>query len=206
MFEHVKKDYKNVSVEAINIFLDLCGVCLGKKKTRRRELTVRPLVFSAFNDRTQVDLIDFQSSPDRAFRWIMVVQGHLTKFSAVLVAENILPIFLEFGAPTVLQSDNSREFANAVVESLCRIWQGMKIVHGKPRHSQSQGSVERANQDIQNMLNAWMLTHRTNKWAEGQKWVANTKNRASTRGRGGVRTRRCSVCRCARAFRHSYRR
>jgi len=32
----------------------------------------------------------------------------------------------------------------------------LKIVHGKPRHSQSQGSVERANQDIENMLATWL--------------------------------------------------
>lgn len=193
MFEEVKKDYKNVSVEAINIFLELCGACLGKKKTKRRGLTVKPMVFNAFNDRTQVDLIDFQSSPDGQFRFIMVVQDHLTKFvhlralsqkTAVAVAESLLPIFLEFGAPVVLQSDNGREFANAVVEALCDIWPGMKIVHGKPRHSQSQGSVERANQDIQNMLNAWMITNRTNKWAEGLKWVASSKNRAVHEGTG----------------------
>jgi len=36
------------------------------------------------------------------------------------------------------------------------MWDGVKIVHGKPRHSQTQGSIERANQDIQNLLRAWM--------------------------------------------------
>jgi len=36
------------------------------------------------------------------------------------------------------------------------MWNNLKIVHGKSRHSQSQGSVERANQDIQNILTTWM--------------------------------------------------
>ena len=57
----------------------------------------------------------------------------------------LLDIFTIFGAPSILQSDNGREFSNRVKEELCSMWSGLKIVHGKPRHSQSQGSVERAN-------------------------------------------------------------
>lgn len=66
MHDLSKLQYKNVSVEAMNIFLKLCGVDLGKKKTKWRRLTVNPMVFNAFNDndQTQVDLLDFQSSPD----------------------------------------------------------------------------------------------------------------------------------------------
>ena len=32
------------------------------------------------------------------------------------------------------------------------MWEGSKIVHGKPRHSQSQGSEERANEDTDDIL------------------------------------------------------
>jgi len=32
------------------------------------------------------------------------------------------------------------------------MWRDWKIVHGKPRHFQSQHSVERANQNVENML------------------------------------------------------
>ncbi|XP_008183200.1 SCAN domain-containing protein 3-like [Acyrthosiphon pisum] len=63
-----------------------------------------------------------------------------------------LDIFTLLGAPTILQSDNGREFLNQIVFNLRNVWPELKIVHGKSRHSQSQGSVERANQDIENML------------------------------------------------------
>ncbi|XP_055944438.1 uncharacterized protein LOC129975400 [Argiope bruennichi] len=43
-------------------------------------------------------------------------------------------------------------------------------------HSQTQGSVERANQDIQNMLTAWMNDNNTNKWSEGLPFVQFAKN------------------------------
>ncbi|CAJ0914300.1 unnamed protein product, partial [Mesorhabditis belari] len=49
-------------------------------------------------------------------------------------------------------SDNGREFANKMVKELVNRWSGCQIVHGRPRHSQSQGSVERANQDVERIL------------------------------------------------------
>eukprot|EP00102_Acyrthosiphon_pisum_P012445 XP_008181594.1 PREDICTED: uncharacterized protein LOC100572009 [Acyrthosiphon pisum] len=54
----------------------------------------------------------------------------------------------------------------------------MKIVHGKARHSQSQGSVERANQDIESMIATWMETNKTTKWSESLRFVQAMKNGA----------------------------
>uniref|UniRef100_A0A6P7GY04 Uncharacterized protein LOC114347864 n=1 Tax=Diabrotica virgifera virgifera TaxID=50390 RepID=A0A6P7GY04_DIAVI len=117
----------------------------------------------------------------------MVYQYHLTKFvilrplrskTADEVCENIVDIFTLFGAPSILQSDNGREFANKVINSLQNVWPNFRIVHGKPRHSQSQGSVERANQDIENMITTWMQDHKTSLWSDGLKYVQLMKNSA----------------------------
>ncbi|GFQ84750.1 KRAB-A domain-containing protein 2 [Trichonephila clavata] len=94
----------------------------------------------------------------------MVYHDHLTKFvilksltskRAEEVAYNLVVIFTLLGVPSILQSDNGKEFANNVVTSLKKFWPTLKIVHRKPRHSQNQGSVERANQYIENMLCTW---------------------------------------------------
>ncbi|XP_031352272.1 KRAB-A domain-containing protein 2-like [Photinus pyralis] len=58
------------------------------------------------------------------------------------------------------------------------MWTDLKIVYGKPRHSQSQGSVERANQDIENMLSSWLENNERNKWSEGLRFIQFAKNRA----------------------------
>ena len=60
------------------------------------------------------------------------------------------------------------------------MWDGLKIVHGKPRHSQSQGSVERANSDIEKtyMLSSWLAENSTTKWADGLRFVQARKNNA----------------------------
>lgn len=176
MLKEIKLKYKNITYETITIYLSLCRSCEMKKGTPKKGLVVRPILSSELNSRCQVDLVDMQSSPDNEFKFIMVYQDHMTKFvhlkalkskTAVEVAHHLLDIFLLCGAPSILQSDKGREFANKIIVELCSMWTDVKIVHGKPRHSQSQGSVERANQDVQNMINAWMLSNNSDKWSEG---------------------------------------
>ena len=56
------------------------------------------------------------------------------------------------------------------------LWPDCKIVRGKPCHSQSQGSVERANQDIESILACWMKDKLSNKWSESLRFVQWMKN------------------------------
>ena len=92
---------------------------------------------------------------------------------AAEVAYHLLDIFCIFGAPAIRTCDNGREFANSIITELAAMWNGLKIVHGKPRHSQSQGSVERANRDIEDC---------TSKCSEGLHFVQVRKNNALHHG------------------------
>ena len=49
-------------------------------------------------------------------------------------------------------------------------------MHGKPRHSQSQGSVERCNQDVESILACFRKDNNTNKWSECLSFVQWKKN------------------------------
>ena len=80
------------------------------------------------------------------------------------------------GAPRILQSDNGREFTASVIGELKSMWSDLVMVHGKPRHPQSQGSVERLNCDIKDMLVAWLAEHNSTDWAVGLKFVQFMKN------------------------------
>ena len=62
------------------------------------------------------------------------------------------------------------------------MWPGLQIVHGRPRHPQSQGSVERSNGDIQDMLNAWMDENKSRRWSIGCSFVQFQKNTALNSG------------------------
>jgi hypothetical protein len=167
---------------AIETFLSICAICNSKKESNRK-LVIKPIVSKDFNERGRVDLVDFQSLPDGKYKWILNYQNHHTKFvflfplgskRAVEVASNLLTIFLTFGAPKFLQSDNGREFINSVINKIKEFWPERIIVHGRPRHPQSQGSIERRNQDFENMLRAW--NNKSKKWSVGLKFVQFQKN------------------------------
>ncbi|XP_060845125.1 KRAB-A domain-containing protein 2-like [Rhopalosiphum padi] len=118
-------------------------------------------------------------------QWILNYQDHSTKFlslrpleskRAIEVARNLFSLFLTFGAPKILQSDNGRKFVNTIITELKTLWPDCVIVHGRPRHPQSQGSIERSNQDIENMLRAWVVDNNSKKWSIGLEFVQFQKN------------------------------
>jgi len=138
-----------------------------------------------------MDLIDFRSMPDGRYNWIMNVQDHYTKFcmlqpleqkTAVGVAKVLSQLFGLFKAPQILQSDNGKEFRNGVVVSLKLLWPNLKIVHGRARNPQTQGSIERSNGDVQNVLGSWMRSNKSTSWAIGLPVVNSIKNMKHNRG------------------------
>ncbi|XP_060854887.1 KRAB-A domain-containing protein 2-like [Metopolophium dirhodum] len=186
MMSELSRKNKNITRCDVEVFLQLCEPCQQKQKGVKKGVVVKPIISPEFNSRC-VDLIDFQSHPDGKYKFILVYQDHLTKFiilkpleykRAEEVAFNLIDIFTLIGAPSILQSDNGREFSNNIVSNLKDMWPELKIVHGKPRHSQSQGSVERANQDVENMLTTWMQTEKNSHWSQGLRFIQLMKNRA----------------------------
>jgi len=81
----------------------------AKKKSKKKGIVVKPMVFEDFNSRCQIDLIDFQSQSDAGYKFILVNQDHLTKFCILRPLKYkrveqiayllLLDIFCLFGAP-----------------------------------------------------------------------------------------------------------
>jgi len=72
---------------AIETFLSVCATCNSKKGVNRK-LIIKPIVSKDFNERDQVDLVDFQSLPDGKFKWILNYQDHHTTFISLLPLES----------------------------------------------------------------------------------------------------------------------
>ena len=186
MHKEITRKYANITIWTLGIFKSFCLECQKKKKKPKATgIVVRPILSEDFLSRGQVDLIDMQSMPANGHKWIMVYQDHLTKFCvlralsskrAAGVAIELLDIFLLFGAPAILQSDNGYEFTAEVIKELAVMWPGMKLVRGQPRYPQSQGSVERANGDIKDMLTAWLADNTIADWTMGIHFVQFQKN------------------------------
>ncbi len=64
----------------------------------------------------------------------------------------------------------------ALLEEIRILWPDLSIVHGRPRHSQSQGSVERANQDVENKITVWCRENNTTQWSRALPFVQLAKN------------------------------
>nr|XP_022909519.1 uncharacterized protein LOC111420713 [Onthophagus taurus] len=61
LFELKNKFY--IPRPAVEMFVSLCKMCNTKKSQQQRNIVVRPITTQDFNLRSQVDLIDFQSTP-----------------------------------------------------------------------------------------------------------------------------------------------
>ncbi|XP_049742807.1 SCAN domain-containing protein 3 [Elephas maximus indicus] len=183
MEKELQAKYKNITKEVIMLYLTLCKPCQQKNSKPKKILTSQPI--KEVNSRCQVDLIDMQLNPDGEYKFIMHYQDLHTKLSFLRslkskspkeVAHALLDIFTIIGAPSVLQSDNGREFSSQIVSELNNIWPELKIVHGNPWTCQSQNSMEKANVDIQNRIISWMQANNSSHWAEFLWFIQMTQN------------------------------
>ena len=157
----------------------MCPECqLQKSKKSLKSTVTKPIRSSDFASRGQVDLIDMQTSRamNEPYNFLLVYQDHLTKFivlrplkrkTAAEVTSILLDIFCLIGPPHILQSDNGKEFKNIDLAKMIReLWPGCKTVNGRPRHPQSQGSVERVNKEIKKVLGALMRKNNDPCWVK----------------------------------------
>ena len=96
--------------------------------------------------------------------------------AATAVAWELFQIFMDKGCPLILQHDNGREFVNKVIVRLKQLWPACMIIRGRARHPQTQGSIERANKDVKEMIGKWMVKHGSTRWSIGIHEVSFDKN------------------------------
>jgi len=158
----VKREYYGVTRGYVEQFCTSCPTC-QKAAPNTVKAPLKPIVETEFLNRIQVDLIDMRQSPDRGYNHICHVMDHYTKFHIIYplktktaqeVAFSLEERVLAYmGTPRIFHSDNGREFVNQVLRALFEKWGGDTIfVNGRPRHSQSQGLVERGNRTIEEKL------------------------------------------------------
>ena len=164
VMDFVKRNYYGISRSVIQKFTSLCPTCQRSAPQTSRP-PLRPIIADGFLHRIQVDLIDMRNCPDTEFKYICHMMDHFSKFhvlfplktkSADEVATGMEERFLSyFGVPKIFHSDNGREFVNSIVTELFERWGGnVCLIRGRPRHSQSQGLVERGNQTVEKKIGA----------------------------------------------------
>ena len=163
-YSEVRKMVNNVKIKHVKIYVSLCFYCQNiKNKNKRNKEGIRiksPIISKRFNQRAQIDLIDIKCLGMGDWRYVLNYQDNLTKFCILKPLsdkKNIVPLIMEifnlFGAPKILHSDNGGEFrGKQFLEYFKRFWPEITLVRGKPYNPRSQGSVERANGHVKNMI------------------------------------------------------
>ncbi len=106
----------------------------------------------------------------------------LTSKRAVEVAAYLFDLFHFLGSPpTILQSDNGKEFCASVIKELVIMWPSVKIINGRPHHPQSQGLVEKANGILQQKLGKWRESMGRNDWSYGFRIIILSMNQSYCR-------------------------
>ncbi|XP_068205412.1 KRAB-A domain-containing protein 2-like [Palaemon carinicauda] len=125
-YKEVYEQYGNIQRSIVSLYIVHCERCVEKRgrKETAAGVVVRPLSVRDINEIGQVDLVDMQTMKDGNYRFILHYMEYLTKFhvirplkskTAAEVTNELLFIFLDIGAPHILQSDNGREFTAEVI-------------------------------------------------------------------------------------------
>ncbi|CAG8855262.1 19807_t:CDS:1, partial [Gigaspora margarita] len=113
---------------------------------------------------------------DNKYRYICHAKDHFSKFCwsspltskrAEEVAIALFNIFIIFGPPVILHTDNGKEFTASIIRQLISLWPGIRIINGRPRHPESQGSIEKANDSLERKLSKWMEDEKSTNWTQG---------------------------------------
>ena len=171
----VSRRYSGIPQAITELYIKQCTLC-STHKSKYKQSPSRPIVSTNFLTRVQVDLTYMGSIPDGGYKWICHARDHFTKFSWTSplkskrpseVAKTLYNIFIVFGAPLILQTDNGTEFTSSIIAELMSLWPLTKIIRGRPRHPQSQGAVERANAILKKKLAKWMEFNGSKRWTKG---------------------------------------
>jgi hypothetical protein len=176
----VRQRYYGIPRTVVSKFIKLCPVC-NCKAIQNVQPRLKPIRSDEIWGRIQLDLVDMQGRPckknGKVYKWIAHVVDHFSKFHIIWAmehksAEEVVSglhrlVFPYIGLPKILQCDNGKEFKNKEVHALIKKWEGdCKMIHGRPRHPQSQGLVEQANGTMERMIASYESQFKDNDWEE----------------------------------------
>ena len=133
-------------------------------------ITSRPM------EQIQIDLIevaDWAYFNDKT-EFLMTVKDMFSKFawciplknkSCAVVAERLQHLFLVEGFPEILQSDNGGEFIGEEMVELSKRYD-MEVRHSLPYHSSTQGSIEKFNSTVRNMIHQYQVDWKTKRYID----------------------------------------
>jgi len=154
----VQNRYIGFKRDKIYKFARDCITCQRNQPLKRNEAIVPNNRW----ERLIIDFIDLRiySEQNDGFGWILNIIDSYSKYIYAFaiktkgsgeVCKCLKKVINIDGTPKMMHTDNGKEIVNSNVKKLCDLYK-IQHVKGRPRHPQSQGQVERANQTIARKL------------------------------------------------------
>ena len=176
----------------IKDFVRNCPVCAQTKlnstqgKAPLQPIEVNePFVFWA------MDYMGPLPETTRGNKHLLVVMDHFTKWCEVFPTQNqrastvadilVNRVFSRFGPPTIIHSDQGRNFESNLMQEVCSLM-GIHKSRTTAYHPQCDGQVERQNRTLQEMLAAFVSEHKDDwdTWVSLAVYAYNTSCHEST--------------------------
>ena len=174
---HVLLKYTGIPRDVCELYQQHCLPCREFQAQDRRKAVVKPIRQRWPRYRYLTDLITMTTvtaADGQTYTYILTMIDHYSRHwwarslvnkTAAGVIHVLQGWWRQYGRPAVLQSDNGLEFAAGDVRELCRQW-GVKKRHSRPHKPSTNGSVERANRDVQDSIYKLMIDCPQEKWVD----------------------------------------
>ena len=155
--------WNNLNKDCID-YINNCYIC---KMKNRANFIPPPTNQILCNYPKELYVMDLTSLPSPLINnedddkyYLLSIIDHFSKFAKNYIINNksgetILKKFKAFienyGTPDKILTDNGKEFSNKIFLKFCKK-KDIEILHGRPRHPQTQGVVERYNRTIKDLL------------------------------------------------------
>lgn len=161
-FEKLTASFYNLTRAEVEMLIRETEVYQVSSKTKNKEKVTNPLMTSRPMEHLQMDLVDFHQykSFNKNYTFLLVVVDCFSKFlwafplkkkEAPEVLSKLRALFMTEGIPTILQSDNGKEF---VSDESRAYYARCGIIYrtGRAYKPSSQGQVERTNRTLKSAI------------------------------------------------------
>ena len=145
----------------VKTYIASCTICLAQKSPCPRRAPMGHVEVGHRWERVAMDLLDMSVTTARGNRYVLVMVDCFSRWTEACplpdkTAHSVADAFFNqvvcrFGMPSVIHSDQGREFENKIMQELC-ILCGSHKTRTTPYHPESDGMVERFNRTLLMML------------------------------------------------------